>query len=237
MGAAVVLALGIAAAGALVGRGFVQGRSADRYVTVKGVSEREVVADVAFWPLTYVATNERLPQAQAELDTSRRAILEFLQKHGIEVSQVVVRGIEVTDRRAERYGGTNATDPRYTISQSLMVRSDDPERIRRASQAVGDLVQAGVPLSAGGGWGGGPTYLFTRLDEHKPDMIAEATAQAREAAQKFAEDSGAALGGIRRANQGVFEILPRDRAPGIPEASQPEKTLRIVSTVEYSLAD
>ena len=92
-----------------------------------------------------------------------------------------------------------------------------------------------MALSSGGGWGTGPTYLFTRLNDLKPDMLAEATANARDAAAEFAKRSGSDVGKIRRATQGLFEILPRDQAPGIPEGSQLEKVLRVVTTVEYEL--
>ena len=67
--------------------------------------------------------------------------------------------------------------------------------------------------------------------------IAEATASAREAAKQFAKDSGSDLGRIRTASQGVFQILPRDRAPGVMEESQLNKTVRVVTTVEYALED
>jgi uncharacterized protein len=117
------------------------------------------------------------------------------------------------------------------------VRSTDPAQVLAASQRVGELVTAGVVLSSGGdyGPGGGPTFVFTKLNALKPPMIAEATARAREAADQFARDSHTSLAGIRQASQGVFEILPRDQAPGISEQSQIEKTVRVVSTVEYFL--
>jgi hypothetical protein len=92
-----------------------------------------------------------------------------------------------------------------------------------------------VVLQSGGGWGAGPTYLFTRLNDLKPEMLAEANANARKAAEEFARSSKARVGGIRRASQGVFEILPRDPAPGIMEGSQVQKTLRVVTTVEFEL--
>ena len=116
-----------------------------------------------------------------------------------------------------------------------MVRSSETERIEKASQAIGQLVDAGVVLSSDGPMSNGPTYLFTRLSEHKPAMIAEATANARRAAEEFAADSGSRLGKIRRANQGVFVILARDRAPGIDEQGQRQKTIRVVTTIEYFL--
>jgi hypothetical protein len=75
------------------------------------------------------------------------------------------------------------------------------------------------------------------LNSLKPPMIKEATARAREAAAQFAQDSRSELAGIKRASQGVFEILPRDQAPGISEESQIAKTVRVVSTVEYYLDD
>jgi hypothetical protein len=97
-------------------------------------------------------------------------------------------------------------------------------------------VSAGVVLSSGEQYGnGGPTFVFTGLNALKPKMIGEATARAREAAEQFARDANSSVGGIRRANQGVFEILPRDQAQGISEASQIVKMVRVVSTVDYFL--
>ena len=101
---------------------------------------------------------------------------------------------------------------------------------------MGELVSAGVVLSSGNEYeGSGPTYVFTGLNALKPSMIAEATARAREGAEQFAKDSGSTVGGIRRASQGVFEILPRDQAPGMTEGSQIDKNVRVVTSVEYAL--
>ena len=109
--------------------------------------------------------------------------------------------------------------------------------ILTASQRVGELATAGVALSSGReeGLGAGPTFVFTGLNQLKPRMIAEATARAREGAEQFARDSRSALGGIRDASQGVFEILPRNAVEGMRESSQIDKTVRVVSTVEYFL--
>lgn len=128
-----------------------------------------------------------------------------------------------------------------SLRQTVLVRSQRPARVVAASQQVGDLASAGVTLSSGpgGGYGpgGGPTFVFGGLNQLKPSMIAAATARAREAAEQFARDSGSRLDGIRRANQGVFVMLTRDQAPGIAEGSEIDKTVRVVSTVEYRLRD
>jgi hypothetical protein len=118
-----------------------------------------------------------------------------------------------------------------------MVRSTAVDTVAEAAQSTGELVDAGVVLDDQSGNGTGPTYLFDGLNKLKPEMIAEATRNARAAAEQFARDSGSTLGKIRRANQGVFEILARDKAPMLQEERQIDKTVRVVSTVDYSLQD
>ena len=231
-----VLALGVALAGWFVGHGFVSGRSVDRFVTVKGVSERDVKADLALWPLNLNVTDNDLSRAQATLRRNTERVLEFLARYDIDTTNAELQGFRVTDLLAQRYGGDPTLRSRFIISQTIMVRSDDPDRILEASQNVGELVEAGVVLSSGEEWGpGGPTFLFTRLNDLKPEMIGEATAKAREAAEQFAQDSRSRISSIRRANQGVFVILPRDQAAGITEQNQLFKTVRVVSTIEYLL--
>lgn len=230
-----ILAAGIALAGWLAAHGFVAARGADRYVTVKGISERDVVADVAVWPLRVVASENDLARANAQIEASIGQIRAFLARHQLDASQSRVSGFSVTDAQANQYRSGDGGN-RFVINQTLVVRSSEPAKLLEVSAKVGELVAAGVVLSSGGEYGGGgPTFIFTKLSDLKPGMIAEATARAREAAEQFARDSGSRIGGIRRANQGTFEILPRDRAQGITEEGQLEKTVRVVSTIDYVL--
>jgi hypothetical protein len=233
---ALIVALGMALAGWFVGDGFYLGRVAERYVTVKGVSERQVRADVALWQLRFVATDDDLGKALASIRASEAGVREFLQRQGLAADQADVLAVDVKDRLADPYR-TGPMGTRFIITQTMMVRSDDPGLVESASQAVGSLVESGVVLAAAGGPATGPTYLFTGLNELKPEMIAEATANARRAGEQFAQDSGSRLGRIRRANQGVFQILARDQAPGVSQGGQPDKTVRVVSTIEYYLED
>jgi hypothetical protein len=228
-----VLGVGVALGGALAGSGFARGRAAERYVTVKGVSEREVHADLAVWPLQIVAADNDLEAANAQLARGVRGVRQFMARHGLDTTQVALTAYSVEDAAANQYASGPAPK-RFVIKQTLVIRSTHPDQVLSASQSVSELASAGVAISSAGGTEG-PTFLFTKLNDLKPAMIAEATARAREAAEQFAKDSGSRLAGIRRANQGVFEILPRDQAPGISEPGQPDKTVRVVSTVEYAL--
>ena len=230
-----LLSIAILLAGLLVGRGLVHFRMAERYVSVKGVAERTVKADVGLWPLRFVSAADVLGDAQRKIESDRRTVLGFLGRYGLDSTQTELQGLEVVDTRANAYQEAR-TASRYIITMTLMVRTSAPDKVQAASQGIGELVAAGVVLS-GGGFGSGPTYLFTRLNDLKPVMLSEANVNARTAAEQFAKQSHSRVGGIRRASQGVFEILPRDQAPGIMEGSQLEKTLRVVSTVDYFLTD
>ena len=232
--AAVFMSFALAMAGWFIGQGFVKSRTADRHVTVKGVSERDVLGDVALWPIQFVATDDDLAVARAAIRRSETSVLAFLERHGIGAAKAAVQAIRVSDALANPYR-SGPVSSRYTITQTLMVRTSDAEKLRRASQSVGELIDAGVVLSSQHGPDAGPTYLFTRLNQVKPDMIAEATSRARQAAEKFAEDSGSGIAGIKRANQGVFVVLPRDRAPGVIQEHSLEKTVRVVTTIDYLL--
>ncbi len=230
--AALLLGLGVASAGWFVAEGVRDWRTAERLVTVRGLAEREVEADLALWPLRLVATSDDLATAQAELARAEGAVMAFMSDHGIPPAAIEVQGIEVTDLLAQPYR-SGPVESRYIVGLSLMVRSPDVDLVKAASQAVGRLVEAGVVLTSDGPRG--PFYLFTRLNDIKPEMIAEATRSAREAADQFAADSGSRITGIHRASQGLFQILPRDNAPGQSEELQRFKTVRVVTTIDYRL--
>jgi len=235
---ALVVATGLALAGLLVGGGFARSRTADRFVTVKGISEREARADLAIWPLRIVSADNDLARANAQLQGSVSRIYLFLTSQGIDTAGTELQDFSVADASTNQFASGQNAGARYVIHQTVVVRSTKPEVVLAASQRVAELVNAGVVLSSGGECGsGGPTFVFSGLNKLKPQMIAEATARAREAAEQFARDSRSDIGGIRRANQGVFEILPRDQAQGISEASQIVKTVRVVSTIDYALRD
>ncbi len=233
---ALLIAAGLALGAVLVGAALVDSKRADRYVTVKGVAEQEVDADLAFWSITVSTPADRLEAAQAEVDEYVTRVLRFLADFGLDSAQVSRQGTQVQDRAAQYVGSPADRGPRFVVSHTLMVRSTDVGAVHAASQEAGRLLAEGVPLTAERGWGySRPTYVFTGLSEIKPGMITLATENARRAAQRFADDSGDRLDGIRRANQGVFQILPFDRAPGVSESEQRRKTVRVVATLEYYL--
>ena len=236
LAAAAILAAGIAIAGWQVGHGFVAGREPTRIVTVKGVAEREVKADLALWALRFVATGDDLVQVQQKIAADAGRVRAFLEAAGLAADSVSVQGLEVIDLLAQAYR-SGPIESRFIVAEMLMVRTTDVDKVGTAYPRLGELVAAGIVLSGqNGGPIQGPVFLFTRLNDVKPSMIEEATRNARTAAETFATDSGSRVGGILRATQGLFQILPRDDVEGASEQAQLAKIVRVVTTVDYTLA-
>lgn len=233
--AALLLGIGVAAGGFLMGQGFVKARLGDKSVSVKGLSEREVKADLALWALRFVSTGNELAATQAQVKSNADAVMAFLKAQGFADADVEIQAPQVTDRLAQAYS-SGPVESRFIIAQQIVLRSTDVDKVAKANSEVSQLIDQGVVLSNEYG-PIRPSYLFTKIADLKPAMIEEATKRAREAADTFAADSGSHLSGIRRAYQGQFEIQPRDATPGAQETEQIAKTVRVVSTIEYLLAD
>ena len=223
-----LLAVGLIGAGALIGQGVVNARVGDRQVTVRGLAERDVEADLAVLPLRFTASGEVLSEVQARVDADLAVVRRFLTAQGYPADAVTLGRLEVADRRSREYGSQDG-GPRFILAQTVIVRTTDVTRVQATTRALNDLVRQGVVLQDFNG----PSYIFTKLNDVRPAMIAEATASARSGAAQFAEDSGAPLGSIRQATQGSFEILPRE---GYGDASQsPDQRVRVVTTISYRL--
>ena len=235
LGAAAILAAAFVVGAYFIGTGVEHIRSYERFVTVKGLAERHVVADRAVWVIMFTATDDDLETAQRKIESDTAAVRRFVTGHGIPTSEIEVQKLDVIDQLAQPYH-YGPIDSRFIIRQVLLIRTGNVDAVRLATQEIGDLIAAGVVLGGEGGYHG-PSYRFTGLNEIKHEMIAEATAAARRSADQFAADSGSRIGSIRRANQGVFQILPADNAYNIDEASQINKTVRAVVTLEYFLED
>lgn len=232
--AAVVIAIGVIVGGWFVGNGFAH-RHAVRYVVVKGLAERNVKADIALWQIQFAATGNDLPDVQAQVQHDDATVVAFLAQHRLGPAAIAFRNVQVLDRAARSFGNEQY-QTRFVVTGTIMVRTSDVDAVAAAAQDTGALIADGVVLgNPDGGMSEGPNYLFDGINALKPSMIAEATKNARAAAAQFARDSGSRLGGILRANQGVFEILPRDKAPMLQQDRQIDKTVRVVATLDYEL--
>ncbi|MGE5239336.1 MAG: SIMPL domain-containing protein [Chloroflexota bacterium] len=231
---ALILGLAIGAAlivmGYLISNTTVSLKRADRSVVVKGLSEREVPADVAIWPIVFNEASNDLNDLYASLENKKAQVVEFLVKSGFKNEEISLSAPKISDRLAQEYVDAGKVKYRYSATAIVTVYTGNVTLVRETMRKLADLGRKGIAI-------GGPEhlarteFLFTKLNEIKPQMIEEATKNAREVAEKFASDSRSRLGKIKHAEQGLFTISDRD-------SNTPEiKKVRVVSTVEFYLSD
>jgi hypothetical protein len=229
-----LVGLGVASGGFMAGESLVKSRLGFRTVTVKGLSEREVKANLGFWPVRFVVTGPTLEAARARLESSELAVKTFLKARGFTDQDLQVQNIQVEDRLAGYNAQQTPEDTRFVLTEDLLVRTIEVQKLADASRMIGDLLKSGVVFSADA-YNAGPSFVFTGVNDLKGDMLTEATKRAKEAAEKFAAESGARVGDIQNANQGIIEILPAVEIPNDRPEKQIDKKVRVVTTITYFL--
>lgn len=234
-----ILALGLVLGGWILGSEIRGVRMADRYVTVRGLAERNVKADLAIWRLPFIEGGNDLKATFAQSQKDQHEVLDFLSQQGIPKADITLGQPSVADMAANQYGSANSRANRFIVLQQVTVRSRNVDKVAAAVQKTSQLVARGVVLGTGQGYGAaGVSYLFTALNTIKPAMITQATRNARVAAERFAADSKSKVGTIRQASQGLFTITDADstgETRGTYEAGGIMKKVRVVTTVEYYL--
>lgn len=224
-----LIGIGLLLLGVQIKRGLNGISDNQRVVTVRGLAEKEVEANKVTWPIVSKEVGNDLPTIYAKIEATNAAILNFLKSNGITEQEISINAPQVVDLQAERYN-SNPVPYRYNVTNVLVVTSQKVEQVRKLIERQTELLKNGIAIVAGD-YQYQTTYEYTELNSIKPTMIAEATKNAREAANKFAEDSQSKLGKIKTASQGQFSIEDRDQyTPYI-------KRVRVVSTIVYYLKD
>ena len=222
--------LGLASLGYLLGNAVIIFKEYERTVTVKGLSEREYEADIVIWPIQFTKAGNNLEELYESIESSTDKIRMFLEKKGVNKGEVTFTTPSITDKSAQQYGSRAKAEFRYTAIQTVTVYSKNIRSVRSVMGSLSELGKQGIVFT-GGNYQAQTEYIFTRLNEVKPEMIEEATRKAREVAEKFALDSKSTLGKIKKASQGQFSINARDKN------NRHIKKVRVVSTVVYYLSD
>ena len=224
------ICIGLIALGYQISKAIIHMKSLERTVTVKGLSEREVPADIAIWPITFQEAGNDLNGLFTAIQEKNALIVEYLKSIGFKTEEISVSPPGILDKQAAGYNGNDAIKFRYSGDSTITVYSESVDKIREAMNRLVDLGKKGIAF-ARQGYQTQTEFIFTKLNDIKPAMIEEATRNAREVADKFARDSNSTLGKIKKASQGQFSIGNRDNyTPYV-------KKVRVVSTIEYYLSD
>lgn len=224
-GIGLCILIGLCVIGSSIGNGLERIADKDRYVTVKGLAEREMMANKVVWPLPYNCVGNNLDELYNTVERNKETIISFLSENGIPDEEIIISAPKVTDREAQAYTPDNIKY-RYQVESVVTVISPQVEKVLSLMNSMAELMKKGVAI--GQDYRSQTQFEFTSLNELKPEMIEEATRNARAVAQKFAEDSKSKLGGIRQANQGQFSISSDQNTPQL-------KKIRVVTTVDYYL--
>lgn len=232
MGEAVVLAIGLFLGGRAIKQGIVSFKEMDRTVTAKGLSEKEMKADKATWPLKFKELGNDPAELYDRIERNTQTVVQFLKTNGITDEEISLAPPTMVDQQANMSYSSETVRYRYKANCVVTVVSKNVDLVRKLVSKQTELMRQGVTI-VGNEYDEGPvvSYEFTGLNTIKPEMIAEATKNARKTAERFAEDSDSKLGKIRTADQGQFSIESRDQnTPWI-------KNVRVVTTVVYYLND
>ena len=224
---AVAIMVGLIVLGVCISNGFGKIADADRYVTVKGLAEREVMADKVTWTIPYFCVSNDIQDLYENLESDQEMIMSFLIENGIEESEIYTSTPSITDRLAGQYT-PDRLEYRYSGRSAITVSTSKVDVVIEMMKQEFRLIKDGISIGAEYSSGSSASFEFTGLNKIKPEMIEEATRNAREVANKFAQDSGSELGGIKNANQGQFSIDSEETTPQI-------KKIRVVTTVDYIL--
>jgi hypothetical protein len=221
--------IGMAAATLLAGNSMRALKRMDEFVTVKGLSEREMPADLAIWPVVFTVEEDDLSRLQERIQGGRSTVHQFLVESGFEAGEISNSPPQIVDRQASMRDADNEKRmARYQATVTVLLRSSKVKAVKAAMETCDKLVKQNIALS-GNEYSGKAQFLFTGLNQVKPDMIQEANRNGRQAAEKFASDSNSRIGAIRHAVQGPFEI--NDVDPSTPD----RKIVRVVTTVDFYL--
>ncbi|MFH2011481.1 MAG: SIMPL domain-containing protein [Pseudomonadota bacterium] len=236
----VSLLVGLSLGGYFIGKGSARFKSDTRTVTVKGLVEKEVKADQAFWVLSFRRASEDIRDAHIKISSDREATIAFLKNQGFKDEDISLQPTRTFDKLASEYGQNQTNERlRYIVISSLLVTTTNIDLVIKALGVTEELLKSGVLLDGQREEGtANPRYVITTFNALRPQLLAEATKNARMTAQQFASDSGSRVGKIRSANQGIIRIFGSDgndeSAPYSP-TSTPLKKIRVVSTFEFEL--
>lgn len=226
------VAIGIAAGGYFIGNTMYNAKVALNTAEAKGLAERRVKADRANWSISFaVATKAQagIPDLYKKAEGQQKTIIDLLKTHDF-TNEEITAG--VIDYSYHEYRDENqaVVDQNHTLRGTINIETEKVELIGKVRANVNKLIAKGINVQ-----NHAPAYRFTKLNEIKPEMLREATKNARIAANEFADNAGVTVGGIRSARQGSFYV--RDAGQEYGDTQKIDKDVRVVTTITFYLTD
>jgi uncharacterized protein len=224
----VIIAISIVISATFIGQAISKYSDSNRYVTVRGFAEKTVKSDSAMWTISFNYGDDDITSLNMGVLKNQEEILSFLKKQGFTEDEIEIQPMQVYDNYTTSYSSVNDKTKRLVATVNIIINTKKVDLLKESLQKTNILVQQGVILNM-------PTfrYMFTELNDLKPQLLDEATANALISAESFAKNSGSEIGVIRQASQGLVTISDsNEQSYGYSDIM---KNVRVVVTVQYSL--
>ena len=235
----ILFSVAIVIAAIVLGNAFVNRNRTERQISVTGLGEKNFQSDLIVWVGSFSKESFDLKVASAELNSNKLLIENYLVKNGVEKSNIVFSAINMTELRRQKYSqsGEMAGDEfaGYKLTQSIQITSKEIEKIEGISRKITELLNEGVQFNSEN-----PRYYYTKLADLKIVLVSEATKDARERAEKIAEESGSKIDELMSAQMGIIQITGQNSNEdyswgGTYNTSSKDKTASITMKLIYKV--
>jgi uncharacterized protein len=208
-------------------------------ISVTGLAEKDFVSDQIVWTGNYSRKMMDLKAAYVSLKEDEGKIRAYLKEKGIADSEMVFFAVSIDKEFTQKTDvngrniGSDFTG--YNLKQDVTVDSKNIEKVEKISREVTELIQNGIEFNSSS-----PSYYYTKLAELKLDLLAKASADAKQRAETIAKNSGSGLGKIKKANMGIFQITGKNSNEdysygGALNTSSKNKTASITTKIDYAV--
>lgn len=207
-------------------------------ISVTGLAEKDFVSDQIVWTGNYSRKTMDLKEAYTLLKEDESKIRTYLKEKGIVDSEMVFSAVSIDkefNQKTDVNGRNIGNDfTGYNLKQDVTIDSKNIDKIEKLSREVTELIQSGIEFNSSS-----PSYYYTKLAELKLDLLAKASADAKQRAETIAKNSGSSLGKIKKANMGIFQITGKNSNEnysygGALNTSSKNKTASITTKIDYA---
>lgn len=234
-----IIALSVVAGVFILSNAYKYKFKATETISVTGLAETNFISDQIVWTGNYSRKTMDLKSAYSQLKEDERKIRSYLKGKGVADAEMVFSAISIDKEFTSRYDDngriTGSEFTGYNLRQNVTVDSKDIEKVEKISREVTELIESGIEFNSSS-----PSYYYTKLSELKIDLLAKASADAKQRAETIAKNSGSGLGSIKKANMGVFQITGQNSDEdysygGAFNTSSKNKTASITIKIEYAV--
>lgn len=208
-------------------------------ITVTGLAEKDFTSDQIVWTGNYSRKMMDLKSAYALLKEDEGKIRAYLKGKGVADAEMVFSAVSIDKDFTSKYDAAGkVTGNEFTgfnLKQNVTVDSKDIIKVEKISREVTELIESGIEFNSSS-----PSYYYTQLSELKVDLLAKASADAKQRAETIAKNAGSSLGKIKKATMGVFQITGQNSNEdysygGAFNTSAKNKTASITIKIDFAV--